>query len=534
MNSNIFLFLGFLFFCCPYSWAQSEQESTSQQTRPNVVFVLIDDIGSGWLPPYAKELEPEDIEQEIMVAYNKAQGRGTADAQKHIDAAKNSMPYLSTLAEEGAVFNRCFTTSALCSPSRAGIITGKYQNRWGSYFLRDVIEGGIPSNEISLPSVFQENGYATGLIGKWHVSKNDPSLKGKVDLEHLRSSSMPGKGPLDMGFDYYYGYNFSHSTYYNSKNLWEGNEMVPILPEGKFLTEVFNNKAVEFVESSLKKEKSFFLFYAPMTLHGAFDDSPEKYSSQFDTGVEFSNSYAGHLLALDEGIKDIYATLEKYDAAKETIFILCSDNGSPIPVPPYNAPFKGGKGTGWLGGSYVPLIIYMPGKILPQRNGSLVSAMDILPTAMDFAGIPIPQDIDGVSLKPILTGKDQTEPHPLLFSSGGHSSRFSYSYYLGESKKTMDSKESPMYVWGINNEYFSLFLTEVKPDLYATLPQGKPAEHLFYNIQKDPLTKKQDLSKPAEMESITEGIKQWMKNNSPPSSHSKEQYQDLLKQLEEE
>ncbi len=121
-----------------------------------------------------------------------------------------------------------------------------------------------------------------------------------------------------------------------------------------------------------------------MTIHGNITACPAKYSDKFKSGTPSTDNFAGHLLALDEGIKEIYSVLEKAGQAENTLFILCTDNGGVYPVPPYNAPFKGGKATGWLGGTNSPLIMVMPGKTKAKFDNNLVSCLDILPTALDI------------------------------------------------------------------------------------------------------------------------------------------------------
>lgn len=466
--------------------------------KPNVFFVLIDDVGPGWIQPYAKHLSVEDVEHEITVAYQQKQNKYTVDVARHLEAAQNAMPFLDKLAAEGTIFNRCYTTASLCAPSRAGILTGCYQQKWGAYDNTDIDKHtGIPDDITCLAENFDEAGYNTAMIGKWHVGIKDQALKGteamqaekrsndwKANRLGYETSCAKGHHPYDRGFDYYFGYNSPGSRYYEADDLWEGRERVPRRPKGEFLTELFTDKVEDFVKASVDKNEPFFVYYAPMTLHGRIDPSPEKYSKQFNTGVPFTDTYAGHLLALDKGIESIFKVLEEGGQLNNTIFILCSDNGAPYGLPPYNAPYKGGKGTGWMGGSHTPLIMWYPKGIKKQFSNELVSTTDILPTALDFAGVEFDSAIDGRSLKNYLTGREEKGPRQELYSVGLHSTRWSHSYFGQRYKK--DSDKCPLYTWRLDDENkVMLIISETPAGLYKEFPDGRPASVELFDLVID-------------------------------------------------
>lgn len=513
-----------------------------KEQKPNVVFVLIDDVGPAWIQPYAKRLSASDVETEIIDAYQKKQKKYEVNAERHLNAAQQAMPFIDKLANEGMMFDRCYTTAALCAPSRAGILTGVYQQKWGAYDNTDIDRHtGIPENVTCLAENFDASGYQTAMIGKWHVGLKDKSLKGtdamqaekkkndwKANRLGYETSCAKGHNPLDRGFDYYFGYNSPGSRYYKADDLWEGWERVERRPEGEFLTELFTDKATGFIQSALEKEEPFFLYYAPMTLHGRIDPSPEKYSSQFDTGVPFTNTYAGHLLALDQGIESIFKLLEEKGQADNTIFVLCSDNGAPYHVPPYNAPYKGGKGTGWMGGSHTPLIMWYPKGIKQGISDELVSTTDLLPTALDYAGIAWDDNIDGKSLKNYLEGKTKAGPREEIFSVGLHSTRWSHCYFGERHKK--DSDKCPFYVWGLNKDnQVMLYITETKKGLYKEFPEGRAAVTELYNLNEDP---KQCKCVQGEHPSIgaelSEQIYNWVKACKLPIDAHQDDYQRLI------
>ena len=527
-----------------------------ESRRPNIVMILIDDVGTGWIPPYAERLVPADVEPEVLRFYEqKRNGGNPLDVQKHLDAARTCMPHLSTLAKDGAVFDRCFATASLCGPSRAGLLTGMFQQRWGAYWNMDVYHHGVPADRVVMAEPLQAVGYRTGMIGKWHIATRDLSIVDQfwadqgntgpipeTALEKLvrnktvrydyayESSSTPGQHPLDRGFDYYFGYNSHDDKYYESKTLWGDHHRVPQRPEGELLTDLFNDKSCEFITSALEEKQPFFLYYAPMTLHGAIHAPPEHYSNAFDTGIPFSDIYAGHLLALDDGIGKIFQTLEKYGQASNTLFILSADNGcTTYSVPPYNAPNRGGKGTGWLGGMNVPLVVWQPGVVQPGINREITSLADVMPTVLDAAGAEIPDGLDGVSLMPFLRGETENGPRDSLVSCGIHSSHWSYFYEGQGDINYRDGPRSPMYAWKLTGDTLLMEITPLAPGLMKSLPNGLPARTLMYDLSTD-RRQMQDIHRqyPERTEAMAHDIRKWLGGMKPPLFSQQAEYQMLL------
>ncbi|MCF7817311.1 MAG: sulfatase-like hydrolase/transferase [Kiritimatiellales bacterium] len=524
--------------------------------RPNIVLILIDDVGTGWIPPYAERLRPEDVEPDVLHLYEQERTGGRPlDVQKHIDAARTCMPQLAALAKEGAVFDRCFATASLCGPSRAGLLTGTFQQRWGAYWNLDVYYHGVPTNRVVMAEPLHAAGYRTGMIGKWHIATRDlaildqywadqgntgpiPEAEAKALVNNktvkydyaYESSSTPGQHPLDRGFDYYFGYNSHDDTYYNSKTLWEDRHRVPQRPKGELLTDLFNEKSCEFITSALEEKKPFFLYYAPMTLHGGIQPPPQHYSDAFDTGVPFSNIYAGHLLALDDGIEKIFQTLKKYGQDTNTLFILSADNGcTEYGVPPYNAPYRGGKGTGWLGGMHVPFVVWQPGVVKPGINQEITSLADVMPTVLEAAGAEIPDGIDGLSLMPLLRGETLHGPRTELYSSGIHASHWSY-FYEGQGEVVQtDGPQCPMYAWKIKDDKLLLCITPTSPGIYMSLPNGLPSRTMFYDLSADP-RQLNDIGGqyPEQVKAFGKDIQTWLGGMKPPLFSQQTEYRTLL------
>ena len=171
------LSLAFLFFVSALS---------GHAAQPNIILILIDDIGTGWIPPYADRLSPDDIEDDILQRYIEVRGhQGTVLREAHLEAARKCMPHLAKLADQGVVFDRAFATAALCAPSRAGLLTGSFQQKWGAYWNKDIDDHGIPAERTVIAEPLKAVGYRTGIVGKWHVAKQDSRFIERIWVEDL-------------------------------------------------------------------------------------------------------------------------------------------------------------------------------------------------------------------------------------------------------------------------------------------------------------------------------------------------------------
>jgi uncharacterized sulfatase len=511
---------------------------------------MADDLGTGWFPFYADRIRPQDLDPEILSVYSEKKGDlGEIDADKHIEAARSSMPFLDKLARKGVIFDNAFATSALCAPSRAGLLTGTFQQEWGAYWNKDVDDHGIPADRIVIAEPLKDSGYTTAMIGKWHVAKKDPELIRKAWTEDLgeslpippgndprraklakalvgsgyQSSSHPGQHPLDRGFDYYFGFNSHDSKYFEAKELWENRERVPARPPGEFLTDLLSEKATRFIESAMEREKPFFLYYAPLTLHGGIVPPPEKYSSQFDTGNRYTDEYAGHLLGLDEGIRSLFSALEAKGQLDNTLFIFTSDNGCTLyNVPPHNAPNRGGKGTGWLGGLNVPLVVWGKGVQKKGVSQEIVSLADIMPTILAHAGVPAPAGISGKSLVPFLSGQASKGPRDHLNSAGIHSSRWHYFYEGAGENNTRDGEHAPLYAWHLDGEHLMMRITPTRPGIYRNLPDGLQSQVMLFNVRDDRQQRNNlALQHWEKVESMDASLRDWLTDLAEPASSQK-------------
>lgn len=395
---------------------------------PNIVVMIADDIGyadMAFLPQ-----APEDVK-------------------------KFGTPGFDRLAATGTYFKHAYGTSPICSPSRTGLITGRFQQRWGNYWYG---EGGLPQEELTIPEALREAGYVTAKYGKTHLNGG------------------PKQFPTLHGFEEYLG--FMHHTWdyirlsekdveafeAREKFVGFGNAQVlgpmlkaeklgmtqeeaePASYEDSFTTKIFTDEAVEFIQRD-KDGKPFYLHVAHNAVHmptyvveeswakkvGAryvpWDREAKQWSYPYwdpdtETNQVFHKKwghmgeidpdgrrcYLANLLALDYSVTRVLDALEKAGVRENTLVIFVSDNGGTVNTYSNNTPLYGSKYMFGEGGIRIPMLVSMPGT-LPEgevNENALVSTMDIFPTAAELAGIEVPSNLDGKSLVPVLLGERES------------------------------------------------------------------------------------------------------------------------------
>ena len=375
------LFL-FVFFC--------NCLASAKEQKPNVIFVLADDLGWAELGCYGNTY--------------------------------NETPHLDQLAKEGLHFTHAYAAAPVCSPYRAALLTGQHPARVGILdYLRPNSSNALPVSQVTLPKILRRNGYTTGMVGKWHLT----GYKYQDAQFEVR--------PTDHGFDWNTGSEVKGVG--NGANFWPYVfRTQPIrwidlkknrLGDKEYLTDRLNLEAVEFVERN--KDKPFFLYlshYAPHTILNGRPDLVDKYRKKHtpgpsqrdrcylcqdaglkgDSGNHWATHHNPHLAAMlesiDDGIGLLAKKLDELGLAENTIFIFSSDNGGELNVTS-NAPLRGGKSQLYEGGIRVPLIVRWPkGKVPAGKACSQpVVNHDFYPTLLEAAGIQSDpaQTLDGVS-----------------------------------------------------------------------------------------------------------------------------------------
>lgn len=338
--------------------------------KPNIIILLADDPGWGDTGPYG----------------------GTEIPTPHLDA----------LAREGARFTDGYASGPVCSPSRAGLMTGRHGARYGfdanvtDGKKRDGVTRALDLAQVTFAQRFKALGYATGLTGKWHLGDE------------------AGYRPIDRGFDYFYGY-YPASLHPPEGEVWRNQEPVPV-PDDP--TEAFTAEAEAFIRRN--SDKPFFL-YAPFSaVHAPHHGFPRWLSKVPAAVPEKRRRYAADLMQLDDSVGRIRKTLSDLHLEKDTLLFFYGDNGGPGGVAT-NGPLKGGKWTLWEGGIRVPFFAAWPGQIPGgQAIPTPIQQLDLMPTALSAAGAAIDPawKLDGVDLLPHLKGGAPPAPRDLFWRFG--------------------------------------------------------------------------------------------------------------------
>lgn len=309
-------------------------------------------------------------------------------------------PHLDRLAAMGMRFTDGHVTASVCSPSRAGFITGRYQQRFGHEANCPPNGQGLDLNERTMGQAFQELGYRTAVFGKWHLGNRDDQY------------------PTARGFDVFHGLREgSRSFWYDEKKSDKpGNPHAAesngkqVKFEGHF-SDWLGQKAIEFIDEN--KGQPFFAFLSFTAPHTPLQSKPEDMEA---LGLPKDN-YAGLIYGMDRNIGEVFAALERNGQMDNTIIWFLSDNGGTAGKYS-NAPLAGKKGTKFEGGHRVPFVLYWKGRVPAGKDyNEMVSALDIMPTSLKAAGGSLEQErpFDGVDLLPYILGKKDGVPHQQLY-----------------------------------------------------------------------------------------------------------------------
>jgi arylsulfatase A-like enzyme len=353
--------------------------------RPNFIFIMADDLGYGDLACYGHP--------------------------------RNKTPHIDQLAEEGLKFTDFHANGPMCSPTRAALLTGRYQHRFGRHFESALSAKrphlGLPSDAVTIPQVLKKAGYATGMYGKWHLGYRPPQM------------------PTHFGFDDFRGLltgdgdHISHVSRSGTED-WYHNEQIEM--EEGYSSELITNHSIDFMRRN--KDKPFFLYVAHLAIHFPWQAPGEKahrvvgkdYWSLEKLGPH-PEGQVGPVVramveAVDESVGRIMAAVRELGLDDDTFVFFTSDNGGYLQYADKfqgelssNDPCRGQKGQVWEGGHREPAIAWWPGRIRPGTvTRETAMTMDMLPTYADLTGVPVPETVDGTTLTPLLF---EGEPLPV-------------------------------------------------------------------------------------------------------------------------
>lgn len=344
----------------------SNSSGSSKASQPNIILIMADDLGYGDIGCY---------------------GSPTIKT-----------PNLDTLAEGGMKFTDYHSNCPVCSPTRAALLTGRYQQRAGIegviYAKGPTREKGMDLEEVTFAELLKGRGYATGIFGKWHLGYS-------VEFNPARQGFDEFRGYVSGNVDYH-----SHLDGAGFEDWWKNLEQVP---EEGYTTDLIMKHGIDFIERH--KDEAFCLYLPHESVHSPYQgrkDPPERLpggkQGKRAKGDEITRAYKEMVEVMDESVGRIVDTVKRLGLERKTFIFFCSDNGATRQGS--NGKLSGFKGSLWEGGHRVPAIAYWPGKIKPNTiTDQTALGMDVLPTIASITGAQLPagRKLDGVNLLPMLT-----------------------------------------------------------------------------------------------------------------------------------
>jgi arylsulfatase A-like enzyme len=361
-------------------------EGATARRLPNIVLILADNLGYGDLGCYG--------------------------------SAKHRTPHTDRMAREGTRFANFYVSSGVCTPSRASIMTGCYPRRVGLHYtdpdghvLRPISHNGLNPDETTIAEVLKGRGYATAIVGKWHLGDQLPFL------------------PTRQGFDYYFGIPYSddmvggkrlpsQKTSWPPLPLMENEQVIEAPVDRELLTKRYTEKTIEIV--TRQRNSPFFIYLA----HAMPGSTPAPFASEQFRGKSANGPYGDSVEEIDWSTGQILSALKRLELDDRTLVVSTSDNGAVRRDPPQgsNLPLRGWGYTTAEGGQRVPCIARWPGKVPAGAVcDAMATTMDLLPTFAGLAGTRPPQDriIDGKDIWPLLAGQSKESPHEAFYYYGG-------------------------------------------------------------------------------------------------------------------
>ncbi|HTK99000.1 MAG TPA: sulfatase-like hydrolase/transferase [Pseudomonadales bacterium] len=415
-------------------WSQGPDTATAPPAErpPNVVVIVADDMGFNDVSFY---------------------NGGAADGSLQT-------PHIDSIGRDGVAFSNGYAANAVCAPSRASIMTGRYSTRFGFEFtpffkigvsifeamaerdpsplklivhrkeadaMKPLEENGMPPSEITVAEVLKTAGYQTAHIGKWHlggIGDMRPEKQGFDDSLYLSGISyLPADSPnvenATQDFD-----PIDRMVWASMRYSTQFNGGHPFAPKG-YLTDYYTDEAVKVIEAN--RNQPFFLYLAHWGIHNPLQAKKEDYDALSHIQDHRMRVYAAMITALDRGVGRVLDALRTNGLADNTLVIFTSDNGGAgyLGLPDINKPYRGWKLTLFEGGTHVPFFARWPGHIAPGTHYDMpVGHVDILPTVAAAAGATLSADpahaIDGVDVLPFVRGERTGAPHETLFWREGY------------------------------------------------------------------------------------------------------------------
>jgi arylsulfatase A-like enzyme len=333
----------------------------AREGKPNIVIILADDLGYGDIGVF-----------------------GAADI---------ATPHIDGLAAKGIRFTDFYAGHNVCSPSRAALLTGRHSKRMGiSHVFQADSPDGMPLEEITIAEMLKQSGYATGMVGKWHLGSQDRYM------------------PWNQGFDSFQGVPYSNDM---GNFFWYDEQDVVYEPiDQAYLTQRYTEKALDFIVAN--KEEPFFLYVAHSMPHVPIYASPDF------LGTSERGLYGDVIQELDWSVGEVVAALDNAGILEDTLILFTSDNGPWLPMGSHGGETGGlrdGKGTTFDGGHKVPAVAYLGGGVAGVTVTEPISMLDLLPTIATLTGgvVPIDRTIDGRDVSAIFTGNDASDPIPYFY-----------------------------------------------------------------------------------------------------------------------
>lgn len=392
--------------------------SWAAETRPNVIVILADDLGYGDLRSY-----------------------GAKDMQT---------PHVDQLVGRGMRFENFYANCPVCSPTRAALLSGRYQELVGvPGVIRTHPEnswGQLARDAVLLPQIMQKAGYTSAIIGKWHLGLKKPDR------------------PTDRGFEFFHGFlgdmmdDYYLHRRHNINYMRRGEQEID--PEGH-ATDLFSDWACDYLKSRRNQEQPFFLYLAYNAPHTPIQpprdwvERVQQRHPQIDPGRAKLVALIEHM---DDGIGKVMKTLEETGLANNTLVVFTSDNGGQLSVQANNGNLRDGKQSMYEGGLKVPGCVVWPNRIKAgSQTGRLVMTMDLYPTLCEAAGIKIDHLIEGVSFLPTLLGKTPAaEKRDLFFQRREGGDRYGgltiQAIRRGEWKLLQNSPFEPLELYNLQRD----------------------------------------------------------------------------------